>query len=253
MQTNRKTDARRLSATLTPNPITCGRLIGAGSSCLLVLLAWLLSTPIARTADNASQQPKCIDLSRYYTAKLTDSLNSPVSVLENNLASLPKGRQVFSGVPFEVGGILQLSGLKIEEWGRKEYPQAINQIKIGKRCRRLHLLHGAGGVFDPHGLTIAKLVLHYADNSSQELEIKNGVHVRDWWGDPKQTVTGTNSTLAWTGTNPALKKYGGPRPGSLRVYETTFENPQPAIEITTTDYVSAMENSSPFMIGLTIE
>ena len=253
MHTNKKTGSRRLSATLTRSPRTCRQLIGARSSLVVVLLAWLLSTPIGRAADSAAHQPKCIDLSQYYTAKLTDSLNSPASVRENNLASLPKGRQVFSGVPFEVSGILQLSGLKLEEWGRTEYPQAINKIKIGQRCQRLHLLHGAGGVFDPHGLTIAKLVLHYADNSSRELEIKNGVHVRDWWGDPKQTVTGTNSTLAWTGTNPALKKYGGPRPGNLRIYETTFENPQPQIEIRMIDYVSAMENSSPFMIGLTIE
>jgi len=253
MQTNKNTNSRRRSATLTPNPRNCGQLVGAGSSLLLVLLAGLLSTPIARPADSVSHESSCIDLSQYYTAKLTDSLNSPASVVENNLASLPKERQVFSGVPFEVGGILQLSGKKVEEWGRKEYPQAINKIKIGRHCQRLHLLHGAGGVFDPEGLTIGKLVLHYADNSSRELEIKNGVHVRDWWGNPKQAVRSPNSTLAWTGTNPALKKYGGPQPCGLRIYKTTFENPQPEIEITAVDYVSAMENSSPFMIGLTIE
>jgi len=216
-----------------------------------LLLAYVLSAPDAQPAENT--QPICIDLSQHYTAQLTDSLNSPASVTENNLASLPKGRQVFSGVPFQVGGILQLSGQKIQEWGRKEYPEAINGIKIGKRCQRLHLLHGAGGVYDPDGLTIGKLVLHYADKSSREFEIKNGVHVRDWWGNPKQAVTAKNSTLTWTGTNPALKKYGGRQPGSLRIYKTTFENPQPNTGIATIDYVSAMENSSPFMIGLTIE
>ena len=72
-------------------------------------------------------------------------------------------------------------------------------------------------------------------------------------GDPKQPITGTNSALAWTGTNPALKKYGGEKPGSLRVYKTTFENPQPGIEITTVDYVSTMQESSPFLIALTLE
>ena len=218
-----------------------------------LILAFVSPVFKVQPADNTSVQVTCVDLSKYYTAQLTDSLNSPASVTENNLTNLPKGRHVFSGVRFEVGGILQLSGEKLQEWRRKEYPEAINGIKLGKRCQRLHLLHGAGGVYDPEGLTIGKIVLHYADKSSREFEIKNGVHVRDWWGNPKQTLTAKNSALAWTGTNPALKKYGGPQPGSLRIYKTTFENPQPDIEIATIDYVSTMENSSPFLIGLSIE
>jgi hypothetical protein len=194
-----------------------------------------------------------LDLSQYFTAQLTNSLNGPSSVIDNNLATLPRGRQVFSGVPFEVGGLLQLSGKKLKEWGRNEYPESITGIKLGKHCQRLHLLHGAGGVFDREGVTIAQLVLHYSDKSMREIDIKTGVHVREWWGDPKQGLTGKNSELAWTGTNPALKQYGGNHPGSLRVYKTTFENPQPAITIEAIDYVSTMQNSSPFLIGLTIE
>jgi hypothetical protein len=59
--------------------------------------------------------------------------------------------------------------------------------------------------------------------------------------------------LTWTGTNPALAKYSGPKPRALRIYKTTFENPQPEVVIATIDYVSTMQNSSPFLIGLTIE
>jgi beta-lactamase regulating signal transducer with metallopeptidase domain len=204
-------------------------------------------------ADKAATQPTCVDLSKYYTAQLNDSLNSPSQVTENNLASLPKGRQVFSGVPFEVGGLLQLSGKKIQEWGRNEYPESITGIMVGKACQRLHLLHGAGGVFDPENVTIAKLVLHYADQSVREIDIQTAVHIRDWWGDPKQRVIGDNSVLTWTGTNPALKKYGGEHPGSLRIYKTTYGNPQPGSVITRIDYVSTMRNSSPFLIALTLE
>ena len=156
-------------------------------------------------------------------------------------------------MPFEVGGLLQLSGKKLQEWGRNEYPESITGIILGKPCQRLHLLHGAGGVYDPVKVTIAKLVLHYADQSMQEIDIQTGVHVRDWWGDPNQNVTGTNSEMTWTGTNPALKNYGGEHPGSLRIYKTTFENPQPGATIATIDYVSTMRKSSPFLIGLTIE
>ena len=103
------------------------------------------------------------------------------------------------------------------------------------------------------GVTIAQLVLHYADNSVREIDIKIGQHVRDWWGDPSQRVMAPNSELAWSGTNPATKKYGGANPGSLRIYKTTFENPQPELTVTSLDYVSTMENSGPFLIGLTLE
>lgn len=229
------------------------RFVWSGLYLGAVVWALIVSSADAQPAGSLPNKATCIDLSKRFTAYLTNSLNSPAFVQENNLASLPSGRQVFSGVAFEVGGLLQLSGRKILEWDRKEFPEAINGVKVEKRCQRIHLLHGAGGVYDRDGVTIAKLVLHYADKSQRELEIQNGVHVRDWWGDPKQTITGTNSVLAWTGTNPALKKYGGENPGSLRVYKTTFENPQPGTEITTVDYVSTMQNSSPFLIALTLE
>jgi hypothetical protein len=218
--------------------------------------AALLLTACARQPQTKAGQPSepvCIDLSKYCTAQLTNSLNSPASVKENNLAALPKGRQVLGGVPFDIEGMVQLSGKKIQEWGRKEFPEAVKNIAIGEKCSRLELLHGAGGVYDGYGVAIAELVLHYADTSVSEIEIKNGVHVRDWWGDPRQTISATNSTLAWTGTNPALKQYGGANPGSLRIYRTTFENPRPDVSLTSVDYVSTMQNASPFLIGLTVE
>jgi hypothetical protein len=197
--------------------------------------------------------PARIDLSRHYTASLTDTLNSPTSVEQNNLAELPKGRQVFSGAAFEVGGVVQLSGKKLLEWGRKEFPEAVKGIRVGRKVARIHALHGAGGVYDRDGVTIARLVVHYADNSVREFEIKTGDHVRDWWGNPKQRVYSPNSELAWSGSNPAIKKYGGTNPGSLRVYKTTFENDQPDLAITAMDYVSAMQNSSPFLVALSVE
>jgi len=113
-------------------------------------------------------------------------------------------------------------------------------------------MHGAGGVYDGEGTTIAKLVLHYADASERQLEIKTGVHARDWRGDPTQVVTGKNSELAWQGTNPAMKKYGGPKPGSLRIYKTSFDNPQPNVPMASFDYVSPMQNSAPFLIAITV-
>lgn len=225
---------------------------------LSISIAWLVVTAMgsgcqAKGGQGSDLSAKCIELGKHCTAQLTNSLNSPDFVKENNLATFPKGRQTFLGVSFQVDCVLQLTGKKVQEWGRMDFPEAIPGIQIGKTCSKLYLLHGAGGVFDADGVTIGKLVLHYADQSVREIEIRNGVHVRDWWGDPKQTISATNSALAWTGSNPALKQYGGEKPGSLRIYMTKFNNPQPGPSVTSLDYVSAMENSSPFLLALTIE
>jgi hypothetical protein len=186
--TNSKAITDIVSAkTPTHMPQPCVQLIIRGCLFAAVLGAVTLPAINGQSAENTTSKATCIDLSKHFTAQLTNSLNSPSSVTENNLATLPKGRHVFSGVPFEVGGLLQLAGKKLQEWGRNEYPD------------------------------------------------------------------GKNSELAWTGTNPALKQYGGDHPGSLRIYKTTFENPQPGATITAIDYVSTMQNSSPFLIGLTIE
>ena len=207
----------------------------------------------AEPGQSAKAAPFCVDLSKYCTAQLTNSLNSPAHVAENDLASFPKGRQSFAGVPFQVDCVLQVSGKKLEEWGRKEFPKGIKVVELNRSFSRIHLLHGAGGVYDSDGVTVGRLVLHYADKSEREIEIRNGVHVRDWWGDPTQAITDSNSSLAWTGTNPALKKYGGEKPGSLRIYKTTFQNPQPGVVVTSADFISAMNESSPFLLGLTVE
>jgi hypothetical protein len=220
---------------------------------MLLGLAFTLAMSGCKKDSPQATGPASIDLSHHFTASLTDSLNSPSSVKENNLADLPKGRQVLAGVPFEVGGIVQLSGQKNLEWGRKEFPEAVKNIKVGRKAAHFHLLHGAGGVYDREGVTIAQLVVHYADNSVREFEIKVGDHVRDWWGNPNQRVYAPNSELAWSGTNPATKKYGGSNPGSLRIYRTSFENFQSDLEVTAVDYISTMQNSGPFLIALTVD
>jgi hypothetical protein len=232
--------------------LAANRLVLTGC-CSAIVLTFFAPKCLAQASQTGRSEPTCVDLAKYYNASLTNSLNSPSYVKENNLAALPAGRQTFSGVPFQVGGVLQLTGKKVQEWGRKEFPEAIKGIPVGRKFSRLHILHGAGGVYDEDGTVIAKLVLHYDDGSAKEITIRNGVDVRDWWGDPQQTITGTNSVLAWTGSNPALKQYGGNEPGALRIYRSTFANPQPGLLVTKVDFESTMANSSPFLLALTVE
>lgn len=213
----------------------------------------LTNSPVAeRTAEpvKGAPQPVCVDLKRFCTATLFDSLNSPTSVKSNNLVEFPKGHQTFGEVPFVVEGVVQLTGKKLEQWGRREFPEAVTNIAVRARGRFLHLLHGAGGVFDPTGETIARLVLHYADQTTSEIQIQAGLHVSDWWGNPRQKPKAPNSELIWTGKNDAIGEYS-PK-DSLRVYLTAFENPKPEITIERVDYLSTMKNASPFLLGLTL-
>ena len=39
----------------------------------------------------------------------------------------------------------------------------------------------------------------------------------------------------------------------LRLFDTMFASPEPDKEIKTIDYVSAMADSAPFIVGLTVE
>ncbi|MDK0545398.1 hypothetical protein P6O83_15815, partial [Clostridium perfringens] len=79
-----------------------------------VVLAMLVASCATQTRQVSPAKATCIDLSQYCSAQLTDSLNSPTYVKENNFASLPKGRQIFNGVPFQIDGVLQLSGKKVK-------------------------------------------------------------------------------------------------------------------------------------------
>lgn len=210
---------------------------------------WGRYDPVLDTSA-ASSNASPIDLSRYVNAQLTESLNCEPEGKGNDLGSLPTGAQRLANAPFDVQGIVEVSGLQNQAW-RRMYPVEIPGITINKKCKRLFLLHGAGGGGDPVGTVIAKLVLHYDDKSTRTLKIKIGDHVRDWWGDPKEPMLNKGSELAWTGSNATIKKIS---PGQrLRLYRSIFANPKPKRTITGIDYISTQNRCSSFLIGLTVD
>ena len=209
-----------------------------------------------------------VSLLAHLTATLSDDGGVPADVApqqvlkgENNLSELPEGVGTFAGVPFVVQGKIQLMGKGFSA-SERVFPSRAKGIKLGQTCKRFHLLHGASFV-SPDGLkprqTIAGLVVHYLDGSSKEIEIVSGQHLLDWWGplmrtgiDPQtRFTTAPDTELAWTGTNPLLSRV---RPGwSLRLYKSSFDNPQPNVPVASVDYVSKMTEAAPFLVGLTIE
>lgn len=212
----------------------------------------------SRQQVNEAANATTIDLKPYINTELADSPMCPKGNQANNLAELPLGVNIYAGIPFDIKGSIQLMGGWLKHY-RKKYPSQVENIEINKRCTKLHLLHAAGSVAPKlFGTSVAKLVLHYADGSTQEVNIVAGEQVFDWWAplfttglDPRMKKMAPGTEPAWTGSNSYLKKFAPDL--SLCLYKSTFDNPQPAVAISKIDYVSTLTDACPFLVGLTIE
>lgn len=202
---------------------------------------------------------RTVSLKPWINAALADSLGRPDDTGSNNLAALPAGVHVYAGIPFDVEGRVQLMGRKLLESTTK-FPVRVRNLRIDGKFHRLHVLQGASGITeDTGGRKIAELVLHYADGSQARLPIVAGEQVRDWWGPIYETAAGWNarnptaagSELAWTGSNPRIKEDKPEE--SLRLYQSSFDNPHPEREVSSIDFVSTVTDAAPFILGLTLE
>ncbi len=209
-----------------------------------------------RQSVGETSQATTIPLKPFVNLSLQEAADPSKS--GNDLAALPEGIHLFGGVPFDVQGRIQLMGDKLS--GRRLFPSRVKNMPVGRKCTRIHLLHGAGFLDQKmFGMKIASLVLHYADGSRKEIAIVAGEHVLDWWGpiyitDVPETLrrpTSPGTELAWTGSNPRIQAQLPE--ASLRLYRSTFSNPEPDREIASIDYVSARTDAAPFLVGLTVE
>lgn len=209
----------------------------------------------ARQGTKETANEITINLKPYINCKLTDPLADQADQKEHTLEALPTGVNTYGGVPFDVQGIVQLSGPSIQT-GIKTWPEEVPAIAIGHPFKKLHLLHGAFNIVAPGGhFTFAKLIFHYADGSQEELNLDGGTHtlrcVDGWIPQELDMLPAPQTELAWLGTNPYLKQ-NNPS-ACVHLYRTTIDNPKPDKQVATIDYVSTMFNPGPFMVGLTIE
>ena len=213
----------------------------------------------ARQRADVTVNATTIDLKPYVNAALTDSPASPAGNYDNNLASLPPGVNVYGGVPFDVEGLVQLSGKSLISFFNKNFPVEVDGIAIHQRFKKIHLLHAGDWVDTAEfGTIVAKLVLHYQDGSQRPIDIVAGRDVFEFWSplfttgaDPKYSRMSPDTERAWTGSNRFLEALWPDE--SLSLYKSTFTNPQPDLTVSTVDYVSTMTATAPFMVGLTVE
>ena len=201
-------------------------------------------------ARDPKASDKLLDLSGQYNARLDDAWHpdSGAEILQqNHLGALPGGIQTFAGVQFDVRGVVQLSGRQLEGVGGN-FPKEIKGIRVGKKCAKLHFLGGTGWSTED-GTRIGSYIIHFAGGQTAELPIAYGADVRDWWSTGDDDFEAKNASVAWKGANAATEQLGA----SLRLFKSTLENPQPDLVIESVDFMSAMAESAPFLIAITIE
>jgi hypothetical protein len=186
-----------------------------------------------------------LDLTRFYNAGLKESWHGGKG---NDLAALPKGRQTFGGVEFDVRGIVQLGSRSPLA---TNYPALIKGIPVKQKCERLHFLQAAGfGTLGDEGKQIGTYMVHFATNQMRlEIPIRYGQEVRNWHDVAGEPAAPEELKVAWRGENARSKSAGR----SIRLFLTTWTNVVPGLEIESIDYVSAMAVPAPFLIAVSVE
>src|SRR5262245_40882835 len=175
---------------------------------------------------------------------------------EGNFLTVPKGEQIIEGVRMDIGeGVIQL-GSKV----LKEKPDKVEDIGVGKKFTKLHILHATGYGGGPNtpgtewyvedDTLIGEYKINYQDKSSEVIPIEYGKDVRDWWfrDDEKET---SRAKVAWKGDNDLAKQYGC----RIRLYLTTWKNPKPDQKVISIDYIGRKNDTvaAPFCVAMSIE
>jgi tetratricopeptide (TPR) repeat protein len=189
----------------------------------------------------ASAPPNVIDLSAYYNAATHESWQAPGS--NHGLNALPTGLSALGGVPFDLRGIVQLSGREARKYGHS-YPESVTDIQVGQHCRRLRFLHATGWI-EQDGTAVGTYRIHYTDGHQEQWPIVYGTNLQDWWVTSDAVGKASHATVAWQGKTP-----GGQE---VRLYADHWENPRPETQVKSIDFVSTMSRSAPFLIAITAE
>jgi hypothetical protein len=162
---------------------------------------------------------------------------------------VPKGRQVINGVPFQVDGVVELSGTsaRFVSVGRTN----INSIPVNRAGERLHLLLAVSrGGFDD-GTAFARLKLLYAEGEESAVDLKYGHHARDWFGPrhlADKELLDPETRLAWTADHPAAAS----RDDQIRFFQTSVANPRPQATVRAISFESSRARGGLMLAGLSI-
>jgi len=211
---------------------------------MLTLAAGLATAIGVSGAPAPKTEPiKFISLKGHTNVKMDENLHSD-RFANNNLKSLPTGKQKFGDVEFEVGdGVLQLGSSSVDK------PKEIKGIKVDGSLKKLHFLHATGYNAEPDTV-IGKYIVHYDDKSTAEIDIVYGRDVVDWWAYPDREGP-TKGKAVWEGENEASKGFDA----KIKLYLMTWENPKPEKKVASIDFVAPNpeQSAAPFCVAITAD
>jgi len=189
-----------------------------------------------------------LDLTEFYNARLNETWHGGENATGNDLAGLVPGVQNLGGVDYDVRGVVQLAS-KAPTANR--FPTNATGIKVNQKCQKLHFLHAAAFGHPPdEGKKIGVYVLHFATSQMRmEVPIVYGADVRDWhyWSGEKDAAS--TLKVVWKGENAT----SGKAKSYIRLFETTWTNVAPNIELESIDFVSTVSQPAPFLVAITLE
>jgi hypothetical protein len=165
-----------------------------------------------------------------------------------HFADLPRGRQKLGEIEYDLRGFIELDHrAEWTDYGGPFHPLAA--IAVGQRCLRLHFLQSVEG--DPHidGSTVAHWIIHYADGSTREWPVIYGDEVRDLCCLMNEPLEARHAKVVWRGRLPS----GGPDVDGVRLFESTWTNPQPAVEISQLEFRIGETAMKPLVVAITAE
>jgi hypothetical protein len=227
--------------------------------CTLIALLLLGLTGLpASAAENGKPTFFPIDLSH----QVTNSLFEPMlTVTGSDLSELAAGvpptetpRKTLKGIPYRLDGVV-LVGPGESSNGLTDAPvtvvKKVQGIPVGKKVDRLYFLH-ATKFSAADGATIGSYIVHYADETKEEIPIRYGVDVRDWWVNPNQVKEASEGQIVWTGQCEAATRNGS----TIRLFMKNWKNPHPEQEIKSFDLVTGDRPAgrgapTPFLVAVT--
>jgi hypothetical protein len=213
-------------------------------SMLTIAVGVLAAIGVSGAPAPKTEPIKFISLKGHTNVKMDENLHSD-RFANNNLKSLPTGKQKLGDVEFEIGeGVLQLGSSNVTT-----KPNKIEGIKVGGTAKKLHFLQATGYSTDADTV-IGKYVINYEDKTTAEIEIVYGKDVVDWWAYPDQ-VAPTKGKAVWEGENEASKGFDA----KIKLYHMTWENPKPDKKIATIDFVAPNpeQTAAPFCVAITAD
>jgi len=185
--------------------------------------------------------PESLDLNAFYDGSMSFFLGT--KYIERMNTFLLDVRQN-TGVEFDARGYVALYGRGAASQGIGPSRRSVTGIPVNRHCTNLHFLHSAW-YRERKGTRIGSYILRFADGQSEELPIIYEEHVREAWGGNESV---TRAIIGWSGISdrPTARKRN-------TVFMAIWANPRPSVEVKSLDFVSAISESNPVLIGITVE